>query len=74
MTIFTVAIFICGVSYSFSMLLIARMISGVGEAGLTTIAPVLISDAAPKGKDSTWVAIYTTAAPLGIGVGDFVGY
>jgi len=51
LSIFTIASFLAGFSYAFWMLLIARMISGVGEAGLVSIAPVLIQDAAPTGKD-----------------------
>jgi len=42
MSIFTLASFLAGFSYAFWMLLIARMISGVGEASIATIAPVII--------------------------------
>ena len=56
------------------MLLIARLIAGFGKAAINSIAPFLIQDAAPKGKDSTWVSIYMACAPIGIAIGSVIGY
>ncbi|EKU20821.1 major facilitator superfamily, partial [Nannochloropsis gaditana CCMP526] len=53
---------------SYYLLCIARMLSGVGEAGFQCVAPPFILD---LGGDSggRWVAVFYTAIPLGTAIG-----
>ena len=56
-------------SNSFYLLLISRMVSGVGEASFTCTAPPWITTYAPLGSSGTWLAIYYTAIPFGTAFG-----
>ncbi|CEL96623.1 unnamed protein product [Vitrella brassicaformis CCMP3155] len=57
-----------GVVESYSLLLVARILSGVGEASYASIAPVFICDNAGD-KQGLWIAIFYTAIPLGTALG-----
>ena len=62
-----------GLSTSFLMLIGARALTGVGEAGYGTIAPSIISDLFRKERRSQMLAIFYTAMPLGAAAGFILG-
>ncbi len=72
MSIWTLAVFLCGLSYfigSYEFLVFARMLSGMGEASLQCTLPVWITRYAPAGKSGTWLAYFYTAIPVGTATG-----
>ena len=54
---------------SFALLLLGRVVSGVGEASLLVIAPALIEERAPVGQQARWLGIYYTTIPAGTALG-----
>ena len=66
------AVVMCGLARrweSLSILLLARLLTGVGEASFQCIAPPFIDDFAPKGRKSIWLAIFYTVIPVGTALG-----
>jgi MFS family permease len=57
------------VATSYAGLLVARLISGVGEAAFCALAPPIIDTAAPVGRKSLYVGIYFTFLYVGYGLG-----
>lgn len=47
LSIWVVAVLMCGLSTSFGMLLVSRAVTGVGEASFVSLAPPMILDIAP---------------------------
>jgi MFS family permease len=62
-----------GLASSFVFLLVARAMTGVGEAGYGTVAPPLISDLFKKENRSRMLAYFYTAMPLGAALGFTLG-
>ncbi len=62
-----------GLASSFALLLVARGLTGVGEAGYGTVAPSLISDFFRKDVRGRMLAIFYTAMPLGAAAGFMLG-
>lgn len=58
----------CGFSTSFSMLFVARMGVGVGEATLSPSSFSLLSDLFPKEKLARILSVYTLGVPVGSGL------
>ncbi|CBJ29989.1 conserved unknown protein [Ectocarpus siliculosus] len=58
---------------SYAVLLMARLLSGVGEASFVTVVPPLITDTAPPGERGLWLALFYTAQPVGAGIGYVYG-
>lgn len=56
----------CGFASSFTLLVIARMIGGVGVGMASVISPMYISEFAPADKRGRMVAYYQLAITLGI--------
>lgn len=54
---------------SFTILLIGRMLSGIGEASFVCIVPPWIATHAPPDQKGTWLAIFYTALPVGTAFG-----
>jgi MFS family permease len=70
--IWTLAVFLSGLAKptgNFWVLLIGRALSGIGEAGLQTVAPTFLDDYAPPDKKGLWMAIFFTAIPVGSAMG-----
>ncbi|HWA61821.1 MAG TPA: MFS transporter, partial [Caulobacteraceae bacterium] len=59
---------LCGAASSFTMLLLARVGVGVGEAGCTPTANSVIGDYFAPEKRSTAVAIYSMGVPIGASI------
>ncbi len=66
-----------GLAASFGILLIARALIGIGEAGYGTVAPALISDLFPRSMRTRMLAFFYVALPVGaaagFGIGGWVG-
>eukprot|EP00903_Cladosiphon_okamuranus_P014241 g13230.t1 len=60
-------------SGSYTFLLVARLLSGVGEASFVTVVPPLITETAPPGERGIWLALFYTAQPVGAGIGYVYG-
>ncbi|CAM9640537.1 unnamed protein product, partial [Hapterophycus canaliculatus] len=58
---------------SYTVLLVARLLSGVGEASFVTVVPPLITETAPQGERGLWLALFYTAQPMGAGLGYVYG-
>ena len=56
-------------STSFAGLLVARLLSGAGEAAFCSLAPPIIDESAPVGKKSLYVGLYFTFLYVGFGMG-----
>lgn len=62
-----------GWAASFTQLLAARVLIGVGEASYASIGPSLIADAFPHAKRNWALTIFYTALPLGAALGFLLG-
>lgn len=54
---------------NFSLLLLGRMLSGIGEASFVCIVPPWIVKHAPPGQQGKWLAIFYTAIAMGTAFG-----
>ncbi|KDO32340.1 hypothetical protein SPRG_02819 [Saprolegnia parasitica CBS 223.65] len=73
MATWCVAMVLCGLSEPFNnlnVLLVGRILSGVGESSFQAIAPSFIDDRAPPAKRTLWLGIFY----CGITVGTAAGY
>jgi MFS family permease len=71
--IWSVATIGSGLATSFGLLVLARAMTGVGEAGYGTVAPSFISDMFRKERRSQMLSIFYTAMPLGAAAGFIIG-
>lgn len=54
---------------TYTVLLLARILAGAGEAGFCALGPPLIDDTAPSSMRSLFVAIYYSAVFVGMAIG-----
>ncbi|CEG48927.1 major facilitator superfamily [Plasmopara halstedii] len=76
MTVWVVAVAICGVaqaSQSYYVLIIGRLVSGVGEASFQCTATPFINRHAPPAKRSLYLGIYLASITVGTAVGYIYG-
>eukprot|EP00299_Pterocystis_sp_00344_P005065 c16391_g1_i1.p1 GENE.c16391_g1_i1~~c16391_g1_i1.p1 ORF type:complete len:389 (-),score=87.39 c16391_g1_i1:9-1175(-) len=73
MAIWTGAVVFSGLSQEFWTLLIARSLTGFGEASFLSVASPLIDFFAPDRSRSTYLAIFYAAIPIGYAMGATVG-
>ena len=66
-----------GLAGTFAILLLARAVIGIGEAGYGTVAPAIISDLYPRSLRTRMLSFFYLALPLGaaagFGIGGWVG-
>jgi MFS transporter, Spinster family, sphingosine-1-phosphate transporter len=62
-----------GFATSFAFLLVARALTGIGEAGYGTVAPAFLSDLFPAGRRARILSVFYTAIPLGAAAGFILG-
>jgi len=62
-----------GLSWNFWTILLARSLTGVGEASFMCMASTVIDFVAPKEKRSTWLAYFYVAIPFGYALGNVAG-
>mmetsp|Transcript_25762 Transcript_25762/g.43418 ORF Transcript_25762/g.43418 Transcript_25762/m.43418 type:complete len:542 (-) Transcript_25762:252-1877(-) len=66
------AVILSGFAYhanSYEMLIVGRIFSGVGEASFQCCIPPWIATNADESTKSTWLAIFSTAIPVGTALG-----
>ena len=62
-----------GLATTFALLILARALTGVGEASYTVVTPSLISDFYPADRRGRAMAIFYAAIPIGSAVGFVLG-
>ncbi len=62
-----------GFASSFILLLVYRVLVGVGEASYATISPSLISDTFPESRRNNALTIFYVALPVGAALGNIIG-
>jgi MFS family permease len=62
-----------GLAHSAGELVAARIFVGFGEASYATLAPTIIDDLAPPERKASWMAIFSSAMPIGSALGYLVG-
>jgi len=67
------AVFLGGLSKDYYVLLICRVITGVGESSFLSVASTLIDAMAPSSKRSLWLSLFYSAIPIGYAMGELVG-
>lgn len=72
-TIFTVASFLCGIAPSLPILLIARVIQGIGGGGLQPMAQAIMADSFEEKKRGQAFALYGLVAVLAPSIGPTLG-
>jgi MFS family permease len=71
--VWSVATVATGFAHSFTTMMIARVVVGVGEASYATLAPTIIDDLTPPDKKSRTLAIFYLAIPVGSALGYVLG-
>lgn len=72
-TLFTVASFLCGIAPSLPILLLARVIQGVGGGGLQPMAQAIMADSFEENKRGQAFALYGLVAVLAPSIGPTLG-
>jgi MFS family permease len=72
-TIWAVAASACGLAHTFSQLLFARFLVGVGEAALSPAAFSLLSDTFPKHRLTMAIAVFAAGTNIGSGLAFAIG-
>ena len=72
-TIFTVASFLCGIAPSLPILLISRVLQGVGGGGLQPMAQAIMADSFEEKKRGQAFALYGLVAVLAPSLGPTIG-
>src|ERR1700727_2756694 len=72
-TIFTVASFLCGIAPTLPILLISRVLQGVGGGGLPPMAQAIMADSFEERKRGQAFALYRLVAVLAPSIGPSLG-
>ncbi len=62
-----------GLATTYALLILARALTGVGEAGYGVVTPALLSDCYPPERRARAMAIFYAAIPVGSALGYIVG-
>ena len=73
LAIIIVSLLLSTISISFEMLIILRLIGGIGGATLSVVFIAMITDAFPSGKRGWAIGLYTTSIYLGLAIGPSIG-
>jgi MFS transporter, Spinster family, sphingosine-1-phosphate transporter len=71
--LWSVATSASGFMWSFGALLVARALTGVGEAAYASVTPSIISDLVPSRARGRALAVFNAAIPVGAALGFVVG-
>lgn len=71
--IWSLATVVSGFASSYTYLLSARSLVGIGEAAYISIAPALLSDCFPRAQRGRVLAVFNMAIPVGAALGFIVG-
>jgi MFS transporter, Spinster family, sphingosine-1-phosphate transporter len=69
LTVWTLSVVLTGVSFEFGLMLVARTLSGVGEASFLVVAPTFIDVFAPPAERSRWLSWFYVTIPVGYALG-----
>ncbi|EXB51443.1 putative sphingolipid transporter spinster-2-like protein [Morus notabilis] len=73
LSVWTIAVTGCGLSFEFWSITICRMLVGVGEASFISLAAPFIDDNAPTAQKTAWLAIFYMCIPTGYALGYVYG-
>ncbi|XP_048606630.1 probable sphingolipid transporter spinster homolog 2 isoform X1 [Brassica napus] len=73
LSIWTLAVVGCGLSFDFWSITFCRMFVGVGEASFVSLAAPFIDDNAPQAQKSAWLAMFYMCIPTGYALGYVYG-
>lgn len=62
-----------GLATSYALLMLARAVTGIGEAGYGVVTPALLSDCYPPTRRAAVLGIFYAAIPVGSALGYIVG-
>jgi MFS family permease len=71
--VWSIATMASGIADTFTLMLIARVFVGVGEASYATLAPTIIDDLTPPENKGRALAIFYLAIPVGYALGYMLG-
>ncbi|XP_022927822.1 probable sphingolipid transporter spinster homolog 2 isoform X1 [Cucurbita moschata] len=73
LSVWTLAVVGCGLSFNFWSIAVCRMIVGVGEASFISLAAPFIDDNAPVDKKTSWLGVFYMCIPTGYAIGYLYG-
>ena len=71
--LFTVTSFFCGIAPSLNIILIARVLQGIGGGGLAPVEQAILVDTFPPAKRASAFALYTVAIVTAPAIGPVLG-
>jgi DHA2 family multidrug resistance protein len=71
--LFTITSFFCGIAPSLGIMLLARVLQGVGGGGLAPVEQAILVDTFPPAKRATAFALYTVAIVTAPAIGPVLG-
>jgi DHA2 family multidrug resistance protein len=72
-TLFTITSFCCGIAPSLNILLISRVLQGIGGGGLAPVEQAILVDTFPPAKRASAFALYTVAIVTAPAIGPVLG-
>ncbi|XP_023530643.1 probable sphingolipid transporter spinster homolog 2 isoform X2 [Cucurbita pepo subsp. pepo] len=73
LSVWTLAVVGCGLSFNFWSIAVCRMVVGVGEASFISLAAPFIDDNAPADKKTSWLGVFYMCIPTGYAIGYLYG-
>ncbi|KAJ4843106.1 hypothetical protein Tsubulata_002885 [Turnera subulata] len=73
LSVWTLAVIGCGVSFAYWFIAACRMLVGVGEASFISLAAPFIDDNAPITQKNAWLGIFYMCIPTGYAIGYVYG-
>src|ERR1700746_1086917 len=71
--LFTVSSFLCGIAPSLGIMLLARVLQGIGGGGLAPVEQAILVDTFPPAKRASAFALYTVAIVTAPAIGPVLG-
>jgi len=72
-TLFTITSFFCGIAPTLGIMLLARVLQGIGGGGLAPVEQAILVDAFPPAKRASAFALYTVAIVTAPAIGPVLG-
>jgi MFS transporter, DHA2 family, multidrug resistance protein len=72
-TLFTISSFLCGIAPSLGVMLVARVLQGIGGGGLAPVEQAILADTFPPHKRAMAFALYTVAIVTAPAIGPVLG-
>ena len=72
-TLFTITSFLCGIAPSLGIMLVARVLQGIGGGGLAPVEQAILVDTFPPHKRAMAFALYTVAIVTAPAIGPVLG-